>query len=916
MGDSEARQDMIEQSIAHYRITDKIGQGGMGEVYRATDTKLNRDVALKLLPDLFSKDPDRMARFSREAQVLASLNHPNIASIHGLEESGGKRALVMELVEGETLQERLKRGPIPLEEALTIAKQIAEALEEAHEHGIIHRDLKPANVKITPKGTVKVLDFGLAKALEGEVGSGSSPDLSQSPTLSAAATAAGVIMGTAAYMSPEQARGQKVDRRADIWSFGVLLYEMLTGKQTFTGDTVSDVLAAVLRSDIDLNAVPGDVPPVIRQLLRRCLARDRKRRLQAIGDARIAIEECLENPAVQVESAVRPSTTVGRPLWQRALPWVLLAITGALAAALAAALWLEPEDPTMRLSVEVGDQPFATSPGPRIALSPDGTWLAYLVGDNANQELRIRPLNQLEGLTLAGGGGTDIPYNPFFSPDSKWVGYVTTAELRKVPVTGGTPLTLCKLERGRGATWGPDDTIVFSPNPNSGLFRVPATGGEPEPLTTLDEAKGEATHRWPQFLPGGEAVLFTSHTLPAGGFDQATIEVVMLKTGERKIIHRGGTHGRYVPSGHLVYVNQATLFAAPFDLNRLEMTGSPAPVVQEVDWSIGSGSAGFSFSDTGNLAYVRGDSSVPEYPVVWVDRNGGTRPLWEERGSYANPRLSPDGNRLSLTVLRNNNWDIWVYDIERGVSTRLTFEESVETEQIWSPDGQYLIFSSDRDGPDNLYRKRSDGSGELERVSEAEQAQWASSWSPDGRSVTYMTSTTALDLWILPLEGDRKPELYLSTPFAESDAAFSPDGRWLAYGSNESGRSEVYVRPFPPGGGKWQVSDNGGGFPRWSRDGRELFYRTDDGIMVASVEGTGDTFRAGKPRAVLQGSFRGGTDGIALAGNTFADYEVAPDSQSFVMFPSAEDSGQIEHPHVTLVTHWFDELRRTFAGGN
>jgi len=906
---------MIEQSIAHYRITDKIGQGGMGEVYRATDTKLNRSVALKLLPDLFSKDPDRMARFSREAQVLASLNHPNIAAIHGLEESGGKRALVMELVEGETLQERLQRGALPLEEALTVAKQIAEALEEAHEHGFIHRDLKPANVKITPKGTVKVLDFGLAKALEGEVGSGSSPDLSQSPTLSAAATAAGVIMGTAAYMSPEQARGQKVDRRADIWSFGVVLYEMLTGRQTFTGDTVSDVLAAVLRSDIDLNSLPGEVPPSIRQLLRRCLTRDRKRRIQSIGDARVAIEEYLENPKAPVESGVRPPVAVGaRPFRQRILPWALVAATVAVAAGLAAALWLEPGDPTMRLSVEVSDRPFATTPGPSIALSPDGNLLAYLVENNVDQELRIRPLNQLEGVTLAGGSGTNGPYNPFFSPDSKWVGYVTSSELRKVPVTGGTSLKLCAVERSRGATWGPDDTIVFTPNTNSGLFRVPATGGEPQPLTTLDQEKGETTHRWPQFLPGGEAILFTSHTSSAGAFDDATIEVVVLDTGERKVVHRGGTHARYVPSGHLVYVNQATLFAAPFDLGSLELTGSPAPIIQEVDWNVGNGAASFSFSDTGNLVYVRGDSSVPEYPVVWVDRNGDTMPLLEERGSYANPRLSPDGTRLALTVLRDDNWDVWVYDLERGVSTRLTFEESVDTEQIWSPDGEYVIFSSDRNGPDNLYRKRSDGSGELEQVAEGDNQQWASSWSSDGKFVTYMTPSAALDLWVVPMDGDGKPELFLSTPFAESDAAFSPDGRWLAYASDESGRSEIYVRPFPPGGGKWQVSDGGGGYPRWSGDGRELFYRTDEGVMVASVEATGATFRAGKPRQVLEGMFRGGIGGIPLAGNIFADWDVTRNGQRFIMFPSVEDSGQVAHPHVTLVTHWFDELRRTFGG--
>jgi len=904
---------MNEQSIAHYKITDKIGQGGMGEVYRATDTKLNRDVALKLLPDLFSKDPDRMARFSREAQVLASLNHPNIASIHGLEESGGKRALVMELVEGETLQERLKRGPIPLEEALTIAKQIAEALEEAHEHGIIHRDLKPANVKITPKGTVKVLDFGLAKALEGEA-SGSSPDLSQSPTLSAAATAAGVIMGTAAYMSPEQARGQKVDRRADIWSFGIVLYEMLTGKQTFTGDTVSDVLAAVLRSDIDLNALPGDVPPVIRQLLRRCLTRDRKRRLQSIGDARVIVEDYLENPVDEktvISMRVAAPTT---PVWKRVLPTALVALVAAgVTAAIVSGLGGGTAEPPLRLDFALLDGPLFSGLGSSAVLSPDGTRIAYVVGDENATTLYVRSLDQLESTEIASGSGTTSAYHPFFSPDGAWLGYVTPQELLKVPVTGGTPLRLCKVDRSRGASWAPDDTIIFAPSPSSPLFRVPATGGEPQPLTTLDEANKEATHRWPQVLPGGEAVIFTSHTQPAGGFDNANIEVLILKTGERKVLHRGGSYARYVPSGHLVYVNEATLFAAPFDLGNLELTGSPAPVVQDVSWTVSDGGAQFTFSDTGRLAYVRGESAVPEYPVVWVDRNGRTAPLWEERGSYGNPRMSPDGKRLSLTVLREGNWDVWVYDLERSVSTRLTFDEGSDTEQIWSPDGESIAFSSDQDGPDNLYRKRADGSGDLERLTESDKPEWATSWSSDGRFITYLTTGDAFDLWVVPLEGERKPEPFLATSFTEANGAFSPDGRWMAYASNESGRSEVYVRPFPTQGGKWQVSDGGGGYPRWSRDGRELFYRTDDGIMVASVESAGDTFRAGKPRPVFQGSFRGGTAGLALAGNNFADYDVTPDGERFVMFPAADDEGAGQHPHLTLVTHWFDDLRRTFS---
>jgi serine/threonine-protein kinase len=474
-------------------------------------------------------------------------------------------------------------------------------------------------------------------------------------------------------------------------------------------------------------------------------------------------------------------------------------------------------------------------------------------------------------------------------------------------------MTLCDVDRSRGASWGEDDMIVFAPNPSSGLYRVSAAGGEPEPLTTLDEAAGEATHRWPQVLPGGKAVLFTSHTQQAGGFDNATIEVLVLATGERKVLRRGGSYGRYVPSGHLVYVNQATLFAVPFDLDRLEVTGSPAPVVQQVSWDVAHGGAQFAFSDTGRLAYVAGDATLPEYPVVWVDANGETTPLLDERGSYGNPRLSPEGKRLALTVLRDGNWDIWVYDLERGVSTRLTFDEASDTEQIWSPDGEYLAFSSDINGADNLYRKRADGSGELERLTESQTSEWATSWSRDGRFITYIKSDNAFDLWTVPLEGDRKPQVFLSTPFREAVAEFSPNGRWMAYASTESGRSEVYVRPFPPGGGKWQVSDGGGGFPRWSRDGTELFYRTDEGLMVASVETAGDTFRAGKPRTLLEGAFLGGIGGVGLAGNSFADYDVAPDGRRFVMFPAPQESGQRDHPHVKLVTHWFDELDRTFS---
>jgi serine/threonine-protein kinase len=896
---------VIGKTISNYKVTSELGKGGMGEVWRAQDTKLGRDVALKVLPDSFAQDPERLERFNREAQVLASLNHSNIAGIHGLEDVEGKRFLVMEVAEGEDLSERIGRGPVPVADAARIAVQIAEALEVAHEKGIIHRDLKPANVKVTEDGGVKVLDFGLAKAMGIHPLSGSSgEDWTQSPTLAPGGTQAGMLLGTAGYMSPEQARGKPVDRRADIWAFGCVLFEMLGGRKAFDGETVTDVLGAIVHKDPEIDKLPADVPRRIRDLIDRCLQKDASRRLQSIGDARIALQEWIENP---VDDGAADVAVAPAPGWKQWLPWVVAAAGTLVGVALGATLLgTRPGDlePARRLEVAVADQEFFTGVGSSVELSPDGRHLVIAVGESTT-ELWVRPLDQLEGSRLAVGAGGDAPYHPFFSPDGEWIGYVTAQELKKVPVSGGAPITLTEVQRSRGASWGPDDTIVIAPSAGGGLSLVPAAGGELRPLTTVDEGQ-QVTHRWPQWLPGGKAVLFTS-AADFGQFDQANLEVVDVATGARKVVQRGATYGRFVESGHVVYVEGETLFALPFDVDALEPSGSPVPVVEGVLAGAVEGGAQYGVSSTGMLAYLSGGVGAPTYPVVWVDRGGGTSLLWPEDGAYAHPRLSPDGTKLALSVLRGGNWDIWIFDLEREVATRLTFGEGYDGDQVWSPDGSELLFTSDRGGVVTVYRKRADGSGEAEPLLEEPIDQlYASSWSPDGRYVVGQRLGNLFDIWFVDLESGEVQD-YLATDFVEAAPVFSPDGRWIAYQSSESGRSEVYVRSFPVGSGKWQISDGGGADPRWSGEGRELYFRTDDGLMVASVQTSKTSLQAGKPRSLIAGDYRGGLQGLGVQGFTFSDYDATPDGSRFVLFPREGDG---RRGHVTLVTRWFEDLQR------
>jgi serine/threonine-protein kinase len=910
---------VVGQTLAHYQITRKIGAGGMGEVYRATDSKLHRDVAIKVISAEYARDPDRMARFEREAQVLASLSHGSIAAVYGLEDAGASKALVMELVEGEDLSERLRRGALPVDQAIHTAAQIAEALEVAHEHGIIHRDLKPANVKLLPDGKVKLLDFGLAKALED---AGAPRGQSDTATISLAATRAGIILGTAAYMSPEQATGGVVDKRSDVWSFGVVLFEMLVGKRLFEGETTSHTIAEVIRAEIDFSRLPPSTPAALRTLLERCLERDPRRRLRDIREARLALERIGERGsgesmagrvATGPVAAAKISNGRGVALWAGAA-----ALAGALLAG--AGVWLArgapPASPTLRMDARFDRNPIYAELGPGFAFSPDGQRVAFVSGTgDADRRLIVRRLDQLDSTTFVTGNGADqTPYHPFFSPDGAWVGYVTPTALQKIPVSGGTPLMVCPVNRSRGATWTSDDRIVIAPGGNSGLQIVAASGGTPKDLTTLDTAKKEATHRWPQALPGDKFVLFTSHIQATGTFDQATIEVVELATGNRKVVYRGGSYGRYVPSGHLIYANSGTLFAVPFDLGRMEVTGTPVPVVQDVTSSPAEGAAQFAFSDTGLLGYLRGGVLVPEYPIVRVDRSGAVSALLDQPGAYASPRFSPDGRRLALTVLKEGNFDVWVYDLERHVLTRLTFSEDTDTEQIWSPDGSELAFGSNRGHKaTTLFRKPSDGSGEEQVIAPTDVDVWPTSWSPDGKHIAFSASRKTFDVGVVALGAKPEYQWPVATGFVEIDPAFSPDGRWIAYTSNESGQSQIYVRPFPSGTGRWQISDSPGGYPRWSRDGRELFYRSDGGIMVAAIEPTGAGLRTGKPQLLFKGNFRGGAAGLSLASNVFADYDVAPDGRSFVMFPSGAGDHGDRAGLVTLVTNWFDELKRVSA---
>jgi serine/threonine protein kinase/Tol biopolymer transport system component len=881
--------------LGTYEVLSAIGAGGMGEVYQAHDTKLGRDVAIKVLPEALAHDAERLSRFRREAQLLAALNHSNIATIFGLEDSNGTTYLVMELVPGETLAQRIKRdGAVPIEEALTIAKQIAEALEHAHEKGIIHRDLKPANVKLTPEGKVKVLDFGLAKAFAGDT---STEDMGNSPTLSMAATMQGVILGTAAYMSPEQAKGKQVDKRTDIFAFGAVLYELLTGKQAFHGEDVGDILAAVVMKEPDWTALPAKLPSTIRTLLSRCLRKDKRQRLADATGLRIEIEDAIAAPKDSVPTQAAPAST-------SKLPW---AVAMAVTVLLAIASWgwwratrpvEQPLRPLARLDVDLGPDVSLGSPqGTDEIISPDGTRLVYV----SQGRLFTRRLDQPTATELAGTQGAR---EPFFSPDGQWVAFFTQADLKKISVEGGTPVTLC-AGNGRGGSWGEDGNIIAALTATGGLSRIPSAGGPPTPVTDLQS--GEITHRWPQILPRSKAVLFTAST--TGGYDAANIDVTSLADHRTRTLVRGGTFGRYLPSGHLVYVNRGTLFAVPFDLDRLEVRGTPAPVLDQVGYNAGVGSAQLDFSQTGTLIYRSGGAGGALLTVTWLDGGGKAQPLLAKPGAYGRPSLSPDEQQLAVDVTEESGTDIWLYDLKRDTMTRLTFTGNNQF-PVWSPDGRYIVFRAVGAG---AYVTRSDGAGKTQPLIQSKNLQGSWSFTPDGKRLAFHEQDlkTSYDLWTVPIVSDGaglragKPEVFLQTPADERAPAFSSDGRWLAYMSDESGTYQIYVRAFPDKGGKWQISNSGGAYPMWSRNGHELFFEAlDNHIMVAAYTVKGDSFVADKPRKWSEKQL-GGTI------NAAKNVDLAPDGKRIVaLMPVETAEGQKAQNHVIFLENFFDEVRR------
>ncbi len=908
----------VSQTISHYRILDKLGAGGMGIVYRAEDTNLNRQVAIKVLPETFSGDPERMARFEREAKLLASLNHPNIAAIYGFEQADGKRLLVLELVEGETLAQRITRGQLPVGEALEICRQIAEGLESAHEHGVIHRDLKPGNVKLTPEGTVKILDFGLAKALLDDP---SAPDISHSPTLTADMTQPGIILGTAAYMAPEQAKGRDVDKRADIWAFGCILYECLTGRRAFEGDTVTEILASVLKSEPDWKELPSTLPWRATDLLHRCLRKSTKDRLHDIADARLDILDCTN------QSPVSPAVS-------RKSRWFLMAASGVailtagilIGRAVLKSSMITAAPRLIRSTIKV-------EPGLRIAFDPeffrpwcnslvmssDGKFLVYLAipenaGPDDTSRIFLRRLDQTDAKPIP---GTEGCHDPFLSPDDLWIGCVASSgkawNLVKVPITGGTPSPICSVDYTlTGAMWGTNGKIVLAPNYGGGLSVVDIESGKIEPLTKRNLVKGEFSHRLPSWLPDGKTVLFT--VMANWADPEPKVAILDEGKGEPRVLIENAADARYVPTGHLVFVRQGKLMAVKFDLAKRATVGQQIvvlpDVMQSLNWSIynyNTAAGQFAFSGSGHLAFLRGGVR-PEHPtkLVWLSQQGAITDIASFPYTFYAPRLSRDDDKVAY-VSQGLEKNVWVYDLIRGSAPVRMTTEGIADYVIWSNDSKELTFSWAKTGNFNIFRMPSDGSSSPARLVPSERSQYPGSWSPDGKTLAFVQSNpgTGYDIMLYHADsGEVTP--FVNTRFSEQYPEFSPDGKWMAYTSNQSnGRDEVYVRRYPSSGGEGgaiPISVTGGVAPIWSRDQRHLYYLRPSQFWVVDIK-PGADISPGKPQLLFE------KPEFSNSANPIRSWDISRVGDRFIKTIAGETKRE-SVTEIMFVENWFEELKR------
>jgi eukaryotic-like serine/threonine-protein kinase len=875
---------LVGQQVGSYQILSRLGAGGMGEVYRARDPKLRRDVAIKILPRVFTSDPERLARFEREARMLAAVNHPHIGAIYGVEEADGLRALVLELVEGETLAKRLQRGSMPVAEALTMARQIADALDAAHEKGIVHRDLKPANIKITPDGTVKVLDFGLAKAIRPD---GLDGEASNAPTMTIGDTREGVIVGTVAYMSPEQARGQTVDKRSDIWAFGCVVYEMLTGQPTFAGETISDTIAAILEHEPDWRALPATTPTNGGRLLQRCLEKDPKRRLRDIGDARVELDDAMASPRHFTE--LRKAL----PAWIWGVASALVVLGLGLGWTIAHLRQPDAEIRTLRLTV---DPPAGTEfrPDSGAAISPDGRLLAFVTGSPGGVKLWIRPLNSLAARELP---GTDAAGFPFWSPDSRSLGFFAAGKLKRVEVGGGLPTVICDVGEGRGGAWNEDGVILFNAVNDGPLLRVSASGGMPVPFTTIDPAQQENSHRFPQFLPGGRQFLYFVRSensgVYLGSLDRPHEKFRLLNSLTNAVFAADGNQ----QSGHLFWARDGALMAQPFDPQKKLLMGEAITVAEAGGDTATSGLAAVSVSNDGTLFY--GGAETGRYQLTWYGRDGDPLGILGQPEHYRGLRISPDGKRLALS----RDGEVWQMELARGVSTRVTFSGRGANGAVWSPDSQRIAYT--QGAPPNVFSANANGTGTEERLIETRDTLVMEDWSPNGKFLLYLllsndiSSRAQPDLWVSPMATGHKPAPFLTTPFREGPGQFSPDGKWIAYTSDESGRNEVYVQGFPASGSKWQVSSKGGDWVRWRKDGEELFYVAPDRTVMSVVLLPASSFlEFGTPSGLfaLPATFDV---------NNAYPYDVMPDGQRFLALTPATDA---EQPPMTVIVNWRAEL--------